>query len=1247
MPLSFMNADDNLPVDPGSVEPSADSGPSQPAMRVVGIGASAGGLGALKKFFASVPDKPGVCFVVVVHLSPQHESHLANLLQPNCRLPVQQVTGETPLEANHVYVIPPDSNIDAIDTHLHLSDLEQQRQERAPIDHFFRTLADAHHERAVGVVLTGTGSDGTSGLKRIRERGGLTIVQSPDEAEYDSMPRSAIAAGLADLVLPLDRIAASILEVNSVATRLALSEEAQVPAENTEEVLKQVLAAVRAHVGHDFMQYKRSTLLRRIHRRMHLHRVLTLWEYLQILQNRNDEVALLFADLLITVTEFFRDAEVFEHLEKKLVPEMFKGITPEDRLRVWSVGCATGEEAYSLAILLLEEEARSSVKPKQLQVFATDLHEPALRTAREGIYPETIEADVSERRLQQFFTKKGEAYRIRKDVRERIVFALHNVLQDPPFSHLRLISCRNLLIYLKRESQQRLMAMFHYALKEDGYLLVGTAEGVDSELFVCVNKQDGLYRRRNVPARNFHQSGLPIGSGSRYAEEPDAPHVPPSAGYGGLHEQAVELYAPPSILISPDGELVHYSARAGRFLEMPGGTPTNDVFQLLPEPLRYELRAAVHAARGQGDGYRSRPIPLLLEGRQRQVILRVQAIDQPRMNGFHLVIFDEIEGAEETPADESGGHADANIRELEAELERTKKRMQSLVEDHEAAQERTQAYNEELESTNEELRSTMEELETSKEEMQSMNEELTTLNQENLQKVEELDQLSGDLHNLLTATNIATVFLDRDMCVMRFTPSMGELFGMRDNDRGRSFEDLAPRLGYEQLREDFQRVLRQLTPVEREIARDNGKCYMARLQCYRTIEDRIEGAVITFFDITDRKRVQETLEQSRDVLEEQVTERTAELGRQAIRLQGLVRELSSAEQRERKRIGSVLHDDLQQVLVAVKMQLGMARSRIKEKSALKSLDEAVRHIDEAVDTTRSLVRQVSPQVLYEHGLISALHWLSEEMSSRHHLKVRIKAGEEEPPLSDTTKTLLFESLREMLFNTVKHADTDRATVEVKTERDRLSVTVSDKGSGFDVDAQADDVKGSGFGLFSIRDRIEALGGSFSIDSAPGRGTRLGIVVPLAADETVERPPAPPEISSPLSATAVSAKRVIRVLVVDDHALVRDGIAEVLKRDARMVVVGVASDGVEAIAAVERYHPDVVLMDLNMPRMNGVAATREIRRRWPLTVVIGLSMEDANGVEASAITEAGAAAFLPKSDDSGKMIQIIGRLTGPA
>ena len=499
----------------------ADENSQDEPLTIVGIGASAGGLAALKRLFSQMPERPGVAFVVVMHLSPEHESHLTELLQPHCPMPVQQVNATVPLEADHVYVIPPNANLNTIDTHLRLTELEEKRYRRAPIDHFFRTLGNTHDGSSIGIVLTGTGSDGTLGLRHIRECGGVTIVQDPEEAEYDGMPRSAIATGEVDLVLPLAEMPSHVLRIAKTRPRVSKGGEPSPPTGNDQErLLQKIFAQVRARTGHDFTSYKRSTIMRRIGRRMQIHQIEDLQGYLELLRSQRGEVLQLFEDLLITVTEFFRDDEVYQLLIDKTLPRLFESKGARDRVRVWSVGCSTGEEAYSLAILMLEEAGRRDLRP-QIQIFASDLHETSLKRARDGVYPDSIASAVSAERLERYFVQEGGTYRVRSEVRELVVFAPHNLLKDPPFSHLDLIVCRNVLIYLQRDVQQDVAALFHFALDPDGLLLLGSSETVDeSELFTAEDKRHCLYRRRSVPTREprlplspLMGTGLGVGMG--------------------------------------------------------------------------------------------------------------------------------------------------------------------------------------------------------------------------------------------------------------------------------------------------------------------------------------------------------------------------------------------------------------------------------------------------------------------------------------------------------------------------------------------------------------------------------------------------------------------------------------------------------------------------------------------------------------------------------------------------------------
>jgi two-component system, chemotaxis family, CheB/CheR fusion protein len=1329
---------------------TGDTGARTDLLPVVGIGASAGGLGALRELLKHLPSDSGLAFVVVVHLSPEHESHLADLLQPHTRMPVQQISQTVPMEPDHVYVIPPGANLSAIDTHLRLTELEEQRRKRAPIDHFFRTLSEAHHETAVGVVLTGTGSDGTVGLKLIREKGGLTIVQDPQEAEYDGMPQSAIASGIVDLILPLAEMPAHIIRFATTQPDLEVpDDDRDVDHENRQLVLK-ILAQVRARTGHDFSRYKATTIMRRIRRRMQMHHVEELHEYLALIRDSRDEAKHLFDDLLINVTNFFRDRETFDELESEILPRLFEGKGPGDRVRVWSVGCATGEEAYSLAILLLEQAAKME-DPPDVQVFASDIHEPSLQKARDGIYPETIETDVPADRLRRFFAKENNHFRVRREVREVVVFAPHNLMKDPPFSHVHLITCRNVLIYLQRDVQKDILALFHYALNPDGYLVLGSSETTDRlDLFRSIDKAHCIYRRRNVPAPEPRLPVFPMAGARVTVAERVARRHEHGVSYGGIHQKMVERYAPPSILVNQDDAVVHFSEHAGQYLTHPGGEPTSNVYRLVREPLRVELRSCLFGARERGRAERSRPIELDVDGRTAHLVLRVQPATDDELKNFYLVIFDEVEGPKGfakagTPDD--GGIV---VRELEEELERTRERMQGIIEEYESSQEEMKASNEELQSMNEELRSTMEELETSKEELQSINEELATVNQENRHKVEELSQLSNDLQNLLAATDIATLFLDRELRIMRFTPPLGELFNVLPADRGRPISDLTHRLGDGVLIDDAQQVLDSLVPVDREIRIEDGKWFVMRIRPYRSTDNRIDGVVITFIDLTDQKQREEDLRRSEErfrlvvesarefaiftldteghivtwnpgaqritgyreeeilgehvsiifteedreagiarveletaardgqapderwhrckdgtrfwangvvvalyeddgtlrgfaklmedetdkkyaedalreserryrtlfesidegfcvievifdedekpvdyrflevnpaferhtdlkdavnrtirelapqheehwfevygriartgtaerfvsraeqlngrwfdvyafrlggdgsqkvavlfkditeqrrtlqeleglnrTLEERVEERTREV-------QHLASTLTMAEQEERRRIARVLHDDLQQMLFGVHLRLDHLTRDVAElhnEQLQQEFDQLGGWVLHAIESTRELAIDLSPPILKNEGLCEALGWLASQMREKHNLEVKLTLDEELRILDEDLRSLLFQVVRELLFNVIKHANVQEAAVTVARANGRARIEVRDHGIGFDIEKveETDGREGGGFGLFSVRERLRLIGGRMEIESTPGDGTRVEILAPV-------------------------------------------------------------------------------------------------------------------------------------------------------
>lgn len=830
---------------------------------VVGIGASAGGLNALKRFFEHVPADSNLAYVVVVHLAPDYKSHLSDLLQPTVKFPVRQVTKTTLLEANNVYVIPPNANLNAIDTHLRLSKLEEQRRMRAPIDHFFRTLASTHDSHAIGVILTGTGSDGTLGLKEIKAKGGLIVVQDPNEAEFDAMPQSAIATGLVDRILPIAQIPEALIRFVRTEPQVPLPADGQ-ETEHTEHVLlPKILTILKTRTDRDFSRYKTATILRRISRRMQLNYVEDFNRYIDRLREHPEETTALADDLLITVTSFFRDPEVFERLEREIVAKLFEDKTPQDTLRIWSVGCASGEEAYSLAMLFIEEAGRRETPP-QIQIFASDLHKRSLDSARDGFFSGDIETNVTPERLRRFFVKENGGYRIRKEVRDLVVFAPHNLLGDPPFLRINLISCRNLLIYLDRSVQADVVDLFHYALSPNGYLLLGTSETLEAgELFRTEDKKLCLYQKRNVPAPESRLPVFPLsGISARRESGSKLDFGQEQLPYQALHQIMLERYAPPSILVGPDDKLVHLSEHGGRYLVHPGGPLTFNAVKLVREELRIELQALLQQARRSKEPVDSRPIPVQFNGHPIPVVMHVRPSPEAQQEGFVLIIFSE---SHEPDALELAGNAaiqrmptqeSERVAQLESESRMARQRLQAIIEEYETSREEMKAANEEMQSTNEELRSTMEELETSKEEMQSINEELQTVNQENRHKVEELSQLSSDLQNLLSATEIATLFLDRNLRILRFTPRVAELFNVRVTDRGRPISDLTHRLGYEELRSDAEGVLSKLAPIEREIQDETGQWYLSRVLPYRSTEDRIDGLVITFIDITAQKKAE-------------------------------------------------------------------------------------------------------------------------------------------------------------------------------------------------------------------------------------------------------------------------------------------------------------------------------------------------------------------------------------------------------
>ena len=865
---------------PMTPDPDVLSPRPQRSMRVVGIGASAGGLAALGAVVREVPADAGLAIVIAAHGTAG--SVATGLLQKGARVPVVEVSDGARLEPNHVYLAPSDLDVIVLDGALHLVPPEAGAAMRAPIDRLFRSIANAAGKDACCVILSGTGADGAIGLKRIKEHGGLTVAQDPDDAEFAEMPRNAIQTGLVDLILPAATIPRRVLEiVRDPDAHALVTEDARRSHDSADDAMRDILTLVRIRSGHDFSNYKRATMLRRVARRMQVCQADSIAEYLKYLREHPTELTALLRDFLISVTNFFRDPEAWRAVELDVLPRLFAGRGRHDQVRLWVAGCATGEEAYSLAILCAEHNARRS-EPVPVQVFATDIDEDALAEARAGRYPETIGADVSAERLEKFFTIDGDHFRVRKEVREMLMFSSHNVLRDPPFSRLDLVTCRNLLIYLNREAQDRVLGVLHFGLRAEGYLMLGSSESADGAtiLFSPVDARHRIYTKRPATtAVMIKNAAFPT---PRWQPAPPAPpggHGERTFSFGELHHKLVEYYAAPSVLVGEDLEILHLSDRAGRYLTVSGGEPSRNLLRLVHEDLRLDLRAAIYGARQPDRVSDARTARATLDGVERIVEIKVRAFDYPEVaRGTLLVMFDERSAAAPAAA---AGPSDAPpiepvVRQLEDELHQTRDQLRSTVEQYETTVEELKASNEELHAINEELRSATEELETSREELQSVNEELTTLNQELKEKIEEISRTNSDLSNLMTSTEIGVLFLDRALLVKRFTPRIQDLFNLIPTDLGRPLTHVTHRLEIDDLAEVAAQVLHDLRTVERAVRGKDGRHYLLRVHPYRSVEDKIEGIVLTFLDVTDLEAAQQSV-RARDTML-QLAERAADAG---------------------------------------------------------------------------------------------------------------------------------------------------------------------------------------------------------------------------------------------------------------------------------------------------------------------------------------------------------------------------------
>lgn len=842
---------------------------------VVGIGASAGGLQALLRFFEGMPADNGMAFVVILHLSPEHESNVAEILQRISSMPVVQVQQPTPIEPGHVYVIPPTHDLEMANGHLQLSSHARVRGVHLAIDLFFRTLAEVHKERAIAVVLSGTGNDGAAGLARVKEEGGVTLVQDPQDAEYDGMPKAAMATGMVDFVLPAADMPQRLQQLWANACRIKLPKSSgslmhtmapstEDTARLAEEALRDIMSVLRTHSRNDFRQYKRATVLRRIERRLQVNGLPDLPAYRDFLRTHPEELKPLLQDMLISVTNFFRDPGAFEALERDVLPGLLQHRPADEAVRVWVAGCATGEEAYSVA-MLLREQMELHQCASDLQVFATDIDERAISHARNALYPASITTDVSPARLKKFFTPEKDHFRVLKHLREKVLFANHNVLRDPPFSRIDLICCRNLLIYLDKAAQARVLGTFRFSLRTEGILFLGSSESVEAapKLFTVLDKRNRFFK----PNPNGHSIRHLLLAKDQprdhlvYSQRGPDRRAPKPASFAELHHKLIDQIALPSVLIDGQHNILHLSENVGKFLLPGSGAPSVNLLDNTQAELRTELRTALYQAAQTGKPVRTHAVPVRRGDSKILVEMNVHFFGQADAeSALALVLFEEVP---EKPADQSSGSADQAhqrvVDRLEAEIRQLKENLQKTIEQTEISTEELKSSNEEQQAVNEELRSATEELETSKEELQSINEELTTVNFELKVKVDETGMMNDDLQNLIASSDIATIFVDRSLHIKRFTPQATRIFNLIDSDINRPLMDITHKLDYGALADDAAGMLKTLHPMERPVSSSDGRHYLARIRPYRTTDDHIDGVVLTFVDVTELRKAEERL----------------------------------------------------------------------------------------------------------------------------------------------------------------------------------------------------------------------------------------------------------------------------------------------------------------------------------------------------------------------------------------------------
>ena len=1167
---------------------------------VVGIGASAGGLDACTKLISALPANSGMAFILIQHLDPHHESLMVDLLASHTAMTVVQAANGMKIAPDHFYVIPPGAYLSVYKGMLHLSSPDAPHGARLPFDFLLHSMAADLKARAIGVILSGTGSDGSLGLIAVRNAGGFVIAQQPEEAEYDGMPKAAIDAGAVDMILPIAKIAEALANPN---LRVAGSDAAVTPQSKTAQCLPEIIALLCNTTAHDFSLYKRGTLQRRIERRMALASIKphNMGRYLTMLEGSAQETDLLAKDLLINVTSFFRDPKVFDLLAEKIIPDLVRNQAPDIPLRIWIAGCSTGEEAYSFAMLFCEAITAANSKVT-VQVFASDVDADAVASARDGLYAETIKSEVSPARLERFFNKDEHGYRVTAELRARVIFTVQDVLSDPPFSRLDLISCRNLLIYLGTEAQAKVISLFHFALQDGGTLLLGNAEtvGTADGRFSVISKPDRLYRhngRGRLGGAGFWP--IAVGAGRPPAQSWQEQQVSNQTALAELCERIVlESHAPAAVLINHKHDCLYSLGPTERYLRVAPGYPTHDVLAMAPQGLRTKLRSAIQHAIKTDARFETAGGQISHDGKAVPFKIDVMPVVH---NGEDLLLVCFVEMASRTARQGQPASArDApRIAELELELEVLKAELHGAIHSLEISGEEQRAINEEALSVNEEFQSTNEELLTSKEELQSLNEELTALNSQLQETLDRQRITSNDLQNVLYSTDVATVFLDPNLNIRFFTPATKALFNVRAGDVGRPLADLSSLSADRKLSGDAQAVLQNLEPIDREIETENGRWFTRRIMPYRADDDDVEGVVITFTDITDRKQAAQIMLEAKQIAEQATIAKS--------------------------RFLAVASHDLRQPLQTLVLLQGLLSKNVESEKAQKLIarvDETLGAMSGMLNTLLDINQieagNVTPN-LVTFPIDDLLKRLRDEFA--YHAQSRNLDLRAVPcSLSITSDPRLLEQmLRNLISNALKYTKRGRVLIGCRRRAGKLSVEVWDTGVGiaqgeldavFDEYHQLDNAgrersRGLGLGLSIVKRLGILLGHPVVVKSQVGRGSVFTVEITMPERDAVS----PHELERDRDGIVADAPLTGNILVIEDDPEVRELLDVILNEEGHDVTT--VSDGRAALeqVRVRQIQPDLILSDFNLPGgMNGLELVEKLRakleRQLPVIILTG-------------------------------------------